>query len=248
MKKHITAWAAMVALAITSTSASAQSWFAFEAGVGASTANKTGDGVWYWSSMQHKTPVNSFAGRVGLQFNLVDAEPKSWIPGMRMHAAFNYMGHLHWTSVAGEDAPPDHSYGLDVATNTCYNQNCGYRREFNSTGDMMAFSLTIEPYWNLGSDWTVGIEAGPALYRYTWTSFATNLQNSPGHFGPYDTAGAVETFRHAPHWYPGALVGASVGYKNWSIRYNYLYSPSKWEDGVPSGVKGVHLLTIGYVW
>ena len=237
-----------MSLGCVAASAQAQDWFQLEAGIGMSSAVKTGDGIWYWSDMRHRTPNNSIAGRIGIQVNLIDARPHSWVPGLRSHLTFGYFGHLHWTSVAGEDAPPDHSYGLDAQTGGCYNQNCGYQREFDSTGDMMAISLTLEPYWNLGNGWTVGVEAGPALYRYTWTSYATNLQNSPGHFGPYGTAGAVETFSHAPRWYPGALVGASVGYKNWSLRYNYLYSPSKWEDGVPSGVKGVHMLTANYTW
>jgi hypothetical protein len=208
-----------------------------------SSAVKTGDGVWYWSSMQHHTPNNSLAGRAGIQLNLINAQPQSWIPGLRAHLTYGYFGHLRWSGVAGEDAPPDHSYGFNAKTSACFNGNCGALREFDSTGDMMAVSLTLEPYWALGGGWTVGVEAGPALYRYTWTSYATALSNSG--FGP---AGTVQTFHHNPHWYVGALLGASVGKGPVMLRYNYLYSPSRWEDGVPSGVKGVHMVTLNYTF
>jgi hypothetical protein len=244
MKQYIAAAAAGMAL-VCSTVAHAESWFDFEAGLGGSVAQKAGDGLWYWASMAHHTPNDSIAGRAGIQINLIDAKPRSWIPGLRAHLTYGYFGHLHWTSKAGEDAQPGDTMGFDPQTGGCYNNNCGAVREFDSTGDMMAVSLTLEPFWNLGSGWTVGVEGGPALYRYTWTSYATNLQNTDGVFGPgYSLAGQVQTFHHNPHWYLGALVGASIGYKNISLRYNYLYSPTQWEDGVPSGVKGVHMVTI----
>lgn len=232
----------------TATQARAESFFQIEVGLGISSAVKTQNGVWYWSSMQHRTPNNSIAARAGIQANIIGAKPRSWIPGLRAHLTYGYFGHLNWTAIAGEDAPAGHAYGYDAQTGGCYNQNCGYLRRFDSTGDMMALSLTLEPYWDLGNNWTVGIEAGPARYRYTWTSFATNLQNAPGHFGPYSADGAVEEFHHNPHWYLGALVGLSVGKGPMSLRYNYLYSPSKWEDGVPSGVHGVHMLTLNYTY
>lgn len=247
MFNYKAALAAGVALVI-STAAHAESFFQLEAGLGVSSAAKIGDGTWYWSNMQHKTPINSIAGRIGIQANLLDAHTGSWVPGLRAHLTYGYFGHYHWSAVAGEDPDPGHTWGLDVANGTCYHGNCGYLRRFDSTGDMMAVSLTLEPYWAFGNGWTAGIEAGPALYRYTWTSFATNLQNSPGHFGPYGTAGAVETFHHTPHWYVGALIGASIGKGPVSLRYNYLYSPSRWEDGVPSGVRGVHMVTLNYIF
>lgn len=233
----------------TATQARTESWFQFEAGIGGSTAAKTENGVWYWSSMQHHTPINSIAGRVGIQFNLIDAKPHSWAPGLRAHLAYGYFGHYDWSAIAGEDAPVNRSLGFDAATGGCYNNNCGALRQFDSTGDMMAVSLTLEPYWNLGNGWTAGVEAGPALYRYTWTSYATNLQNTDGVFGPgYSLAGQVQTFRHNPHWYAGAIAGASVGYKHVSLRYNFLWSPSRWVDGVPSGVRAVHMLTMNYTF
>lgn len=52
----------------------------------------------------------------------------------------------------------------------------------------------------------------------------------------------METFNHTPHWYVGALLGALIGMGAASLRNNYLYSPSRSEDGV----RGAHTRTMNY--
>lgn len=242
--------AAAVAMTVGCAAASAhaeQSWFSFEAGIGASSAVKVGDGIWYNAGMTHNTSTQSIAGRAGIQFNLIDAAPRSFVPGVRMHLTYNYFGHWNWDAIAGEDAPPDQSYGYNVKTQQCNNENCGEFREFKSSGNIQAIALTIEPYWDLGNRWTVGIEAGPALYRAQWSATATALATS-ARFGP---AGSVENFHHSPRLYLGAMVGASVSKGPFSARLDYIYSPDRFMQSggdVPQGVKGVYMLTVNYAF
>jgi hypothetical protein len=242
--------AAAVAASIGCAAASAhaeQSWFSIEAGIGASSAVKVGDGIWFNQGMTHNTSTQSIAGRAGIQLNVIDASPRSFIPGVRVHATYNYFGHWNWDAIAGEDAAADHSYGYNVKTQQCYNQNCGQFREFRSSGNIQAIALTVEPYWDLGRDWTVGIEGGPALYRAQWNATATALASSE-RFGP---AGSVENFHHSPRLYLGVMLGASISKGPVSVRLNYIYSPDKFMQSggdVPQGVKGVYMLTANYTW
>ncbi|CAB3742440.1 hypothetical protein LMG24238_06883 [Paraburkholderia sediminicola] len=135
--------------------------------------------------------------------------------------------------------------GYNVATQSCVNGDCGTFRKFDSTGGIQALALTVEPYWDLGSGWQIGLEAGPALYRSTWTAVAT--AESDGRFGP---AGTQETLTHPPKIQVGALVGAAVAKGPFSVRVNYLYAPiGSWAaKNVPAGIKGEWMLSLNYAF
>ncbi|WP_330555433.1 hypothetical protein [Burkholderia multivorans] len=64
--------------------------------------------------------------------------------------------------------------------------------DFQSYGRIQALALTLEPYWNLASGWSIGVEAGPALYRETWMTHAT--VETPGwKLGPPGTLHMLST-------------------------------------------------------
>ena len=248
---YIAALAAGAALTLSS-SARAESFFQIEAGVGMSSAVKGSDGLWYWQAATHSTPVNSVAGRAGIQFNI--SQPDKLMPGVRMHLTYNYFGHYSWHASAGFDSNATKSFGYNSRTHSCYNNDCGQYRWFDSTGNLQFVALTVEPFWNLGDGWTFGVEVGPALYRASWNVVAT--AQTDGVFGP---AGSQEFFHRSPSIQVGALGGLSLGKGPVMLRVEYLYAPiSNAPTGtssvagsnqvVPAGIKGGVMATLNYTY
>jgi hypothetical protein len=167
---------AFLACAAICQSAHAESFFQIEAGLGITSAVKLGDGMYYSKGFSHDTPNGSYGGRVGIVMNAVDARPRSFVPGVRAHLDYYNFGKVKWSSTNPQDEADFSSVGerggYNIATQSCVDGNCGDMRRFDSTGGIQAIALTIEPYWDLGSGWQLGVEAGPALYRSTWTSVA----------------------------------------------------------------------------
>jgi hypothetical protein len=238
-----------MSLGCAAASAHAESFFQIEVGIGLTAAKKTGDGIFYSKGFSHDTPNGSYGGRVGIVLNAIDAAPRSWTPGLRFHLTHANFGKVKWSSMNPQDQADfdgtGRQGGYNVKTLGCDDNNCGVFRKFDSTGGIQAISLTIEPYWDLGSGWQLGLEAGPALYRSSWTAVATTM--SDGRFGP---AGTQETLTHPPKIQVGALVGASVAKGPFSVRANYLYAPiGAWEGkNVPAGIKGEFMLSLNYTW
>lgn len=234
---------AIAALAVAS-QAHAESFFQVEAGLGLTSATKVGDGMFYSQGFSHSTPDASYGGRLGIVMNAVTAQPKSITPGLRVHLTYQLFGKVHWASDNPQDEADFTSVGqqggYNTTTHTCVNSNCGDFRHFDSTGGIQALSLTVEPYWDLGRGWTVGVEVGPALYRSSWTAVATAL--SDGRFGP---KGTQETLTHTPSLQIGALGGVSACLDTYCARLNYLYAPiGKWSGkNIPAGIKGMWMLS-----
>jgi len=239
-----TALAAAIALACAPSAHAEPSWFQFEAGLGMSTAIKT-DGLWYWAGADHSTPVNSPAGRAGIQFNISD--PDHLNPGVRMHLTYNYFGHYNWHANAGFDSNATKTFGYNRKTQSCFNNDCGQYRWFDSVGNMQFVALTVEPFWNLGGGWNAGIELGPAFYFPNWNTTATAQTN--GVFGP---AGTVQNFHHTVRLELGALGGVSIGKGPVTLRVEYLYAPVKpifgENDPTPAGIRGGVMTTLNYTW
>jgi hypothetical protein len=247
MLKIITTGVVTMALA---SGVQAESWFQIEAGVGVTSAQKVGDGIFYSKGFSHSTPNGSYGGRAGVVLNLIDAPVRSWVPGLRMHADYYNFGKVKWSSMNPQDEADFTSIGkqggYNVKTGACVDNNCGVMRQFNSTGGIQAIAITVEPFWNIGGSWQLGVEAGPALYRATWTSVATAM--SDGRFGP---AGTQETLSHQPQVQLGALAGFSVSRGPIAIRANYLYAPVAYKadsSDVPAGIKGEFMLSVNYTW
>jgi hypothetical protein len=231
-------------LGCAAASAQAESWFQFEAGIGASRYSDE-DGLWVNKGLSHSSHLSAPAYRLGIQLNAIDYTPGSFVPGLAMHLAYLNFGRASIRS----EAAPDKDATFNDTTGGYYNAQahscvgpCGPTRNFVSGGTMQAVALTFEPFWTY-RDWRIGVEAGPALFRGTWDATATSPTDTP--WGP---AGSVETFHHMPKWEPGALVGVAVSYGAVSLRYNYIFAKthSFSETDVPPGWSGAHMLTVGY--
>jgi hypothetical protein len=237
-------------LVASQTFANAGTLVQFEAGAGVTSATKVGDGIYYSQGFSHDTPNGSYGGRIGVVVTPVYAPVRSWVPGLRIHADYYNFGKVRWSSINPQDEGDFTSVGqqggYNVKTHSCVDNNCGVFRKFDSTGGIQTIALTVEPYWNIGGEWTLGIEAGPALYRSTWTTEATALAD--GRFGP---AGTVETLSHSPTLQVGALAGVSISRGPFSVRANYLYAPVAYKANtkdVPAGIKGEFMLSINYTY
>lgn len=230
-------------------SAKAESFFQIEAGIGMASFSSLPDGMYYQRGFSHHFDLHVPAGRIGIVMNAIDYRQGSVIPGLRIHADYMNFGSVHMTSDAAQDAEDFMSQGqtggYDAATKGCYDNNCGAIRKFDSSGGLQLLAFTLEPYWQKGA-WTFGVEFGPTLFRSTWSSTATVVSDT----SPWGPKGSVEVLQHQPHIQAGAIVGASVGYKAFSIRYNYVFCPIGNSTGknVPAGFKGAHMLTANYTW
>jgi len=219
------------------------SWFEYEAGLGAAQGVKS-DGRWYNAGLPNSTGSTAPSVRLGAQMNV--SEPDHFVPGVKLHLTYNWLGSYNWSAIAGEDEDAAHTSGYNPATKSCNNGVCGPERRFETSGWTQTLALTVEPYWNLGAGWHAGFELGPAVYVSKMDSTAINIAQS--RFG---APGVEEHFHHvqAPHF--GAVGGASVGYKNWTLRYTYTWTPYKAErDGnyVPPAMNGYHQVTLNYNW
>ncbi|EPS1221711.1 hypothetical protein ACVBR5_000942 [Burkholderia cenocepacia] len=244
-------FAAAAALLLTGSEARADSWFQFEAGIGASIYTKQGDGIYYNEGFDHHTQIVVPAFRAGIVLTPINAEPHSWRPGLRLHAAYLNLGKISWGSQSPQDATDFTDRGMrggyDPATKGCIDNNCGQMSDFQSYGRIQALAFTVEPYWNLGTGWTVGIEAGPAFYRTTWMTHAT--VETPGwKLGP---PGTVHMLSTRPTIHVGVLTGLSLSKGHFGVRYNYIFAPHPSgpadDDQVP-GVKGAHMVTVNYTF
>jgi hypothetical protein len=191
--------------------------FAIEAGIGATAYEKSSEATWEPSikGVSNSTNTVAPAGRIGVVFTPLMADDYANPFGLRIHADYNYLGEVHWTA------------------------NYANLAKIKSQGHMQAFSLTLEPYWNMGNDWTVGIEAGPALIRNTWSGSLSVLGTD------------ILSAETKPQWRVGAMAGLSVSYRQFSLRYNYIYNPTHEStalDDMQSGLKGAHMVTLNYTY
>lgn len=224
-----------------------QSWFSFEAGIGVSRYDDE-DGLWVNKGLPHNSHLTAPAYRVGVQLNAIDHTPGSYVPGLAMHLAYLNFGRASVRSLAAPDeggyyGPGEHGGYYDPAAHSCVGP-CGPLRNFVSGGTMQAIALTAEPFWTYRK-WRFGIEAGPALFRSTYDATATAISDSW-----LWTEGQTETFHHTPKWEAGALVGASVAYGPWTLRYNYIFAKTHTysDSNVPPAWSGAHILTANYTF
>lgn len=236
--------------------AEAESFFQIEGGAGVGEYTREGPGIYYSPPFAAKVPVTAFAFRAGIVLTPIIAAPHSWVPGLRIHGDYLNFGAISWSAQSPEDSiDPAFAVahlpgGYQNKGSGCINNNCGQMSDFESFGRIQAIGLTLEPYWNFGSGWTIGVEAGPAIYRDTWVTHAT-VETSYGinELGP---VGTVHTLTTQPKLHVGALVGASISKGPFSVRYNYIFarkaSTGNLDNQSMSGVNGAHMLTLNYTF
>lgn len=211
------------------TQARAESWFQFEAGIGGTAYNKSGDGIWYQDAFQHKLELTAPAVKFGVTGDLF-TRPR-W--GVAWHADYVWLGTVHTQAMA---TPSDANY--DTHTKSCVGP-CWPLANYLGSGHDAGFTLTVEPYYNIGP-WRVGVEVGPYIHRYSWAVDVISWLPSA------DAAPSNIHVDNKPRWMLGATAGISASYKNFSVEYQYFYNPAPHRENVPPIWHGAHALMVKY--
>lgn len=241
-KHHHTALAAALAL-VCAPSAHAESWFQFEAGIGGSAYERGPDGLWMQEGFQHKLHLTAPAIEVGLTGNIIQRQ--YW--GIDWHLDYAWLGTVHTDAMvpsANTNTTSGHWVGADLIgvnkANPCSGP-CSNLSEFVGSGHDAGFMLTIEPHLDYGG-WRFGVEGGPYLHRSSW---GENIYNW------VPAAGAAPRNIHVgykPEWTLGYVVGASAGYRHFSIAYQYFGNKINATNSNPYQPiwKGTHVLLMKY--
>lgn len=224
------AWrAAAVAatLGCAAASAHAESFFTAEARIGGSAYARAADGLWVQDGFSHKVKLTAPAIEVGFTGDIYQA-PR-W--GVSWHLDYAWLGTISSQGFATTDA----NYNLQTKSM----RTPMPLATFTGSGHDQGFLATIEPHYDYGA-WRFGIEGGPYLHRATWSADATNQVNYIGQ------APGSSHFVSDSGWHLGYVLGASVEYKRFSVRYQYFSNGGKPGDPAPPIWSKTHILMAGY--
>jgi opacity protein-like surface antigen len=243
MDHRITAGAVSVALALSSSSASAQDWFQLEAGIGGTAYTKSGDGVWWQSGFQHNLNLTAPDFRVGVTGDLW--QRGHW--GLSYHLDYAWLGTVHTNAqipTPKTNTTSGHWQGPDFidynSSNPCSGP-CTNMSDFMGGGHDMGIMATLEPHYDVGA-WRFGVEAGPYVHRATWSIDIANWYNS--------ATGQFQSLHVAtnPEWKVSWTAGASISRGPFSLRYDYFANgvPMSGSNSVPAGWSAAHMLMATY--
>jgi hypothetical protein len=205
----------------------------FEAGAGTATYSTLANGIWYQEGLPHRMSMSPPAFTAGLTGALYERRNVS----LNWHADYVFLGHVHTDAIATTDA----NYSL--ASKSCIGP-CTSQSRFVGDGNINGFTFTLEPTYKAGN-WRFGFEAGAFLFRPTWheTLYVSNNVNVQG-----QANGQVIHANYRPSWEVRPMVGASVGYGNFSVSYRYFRDGTYFNASNPyPGVwRGTHLLSLMY--
>ena len=186
----------------------AESWFQFEAGIGANTYQTMGDGTWYQEGAPYSKLRLTFpAVEVGARFNVVQRE--SW--GVALHMDYVFLGRV---------ASDCWCTPVDALYNTQTKQIAPSAiplARYTGSGNAQGIALTVEPYLKRGA-WRFGVEGGLFPYRPQWDETVSNWATTPG-------ATPITIHAHTSNALRlGAVVGISVerGSFGMSLRHYFL--------------------------
>jgi hypothetical protein len=192
------------ALALASTLAKAESFFQVEVGLGRSTYRDQGNQIWYQEGMPYKLSLKPPAFLAGFRGDIL--ERANW--GLSWHVDYEYLGTVHTDAIATTDE------NYDPQTKACRTDPCAAQTRFTGHGNVSGIALTLEPHY----DWNgfrLGVEGGPFVFLPSWTESLTPAT---------PVAGVGATTVHAPaKLHVGAVVGVSVGYKNFSLSFQHFF-------------------------
>lgn len=187
-----------------------------EAAIGGAAYQRGPNGLWMQDGFQHELHLTAPATEVGFTGNIIQRQ--YW--GIDWHADWAWLGTVHTNALvpsANTNTTSGRWVGPDLvgvnAANPCSGP-CNNLSRFIGSGHDQGFMLTLEPHADYGG-WRFGIEAGPYIHRSTWSEDVLNWVSSPG-AAPQNIHVAYK-----PQWLLGYVAGASVGYKNFSITYQY---------------------------
>lgn len=220
--------AAIIAFAST---ARAESFFQFEAGVGAAAYQHGPDGLWVQEGFQHKLNLTAPAIEAGFTGDLIHRP--AW--GIAWHLDYAWLGTIHTQSMA---TPSDANYNLK--TKSC-NGPCWPLANYMGAGHDQGFMFTLEPHYD-HAGLRFGIEAGPYLHRSTWTVDVAEWCATP------DAAPIDVHVRNTPRWKLGGVFGASVSRGNFTLAYEYFMNSTPVSDSEPYPPiwRGTHVLMVKY--
>lgn len=215
--------AASVVLASCGTQvAHAQSWFQFEAGVGA-TYFQTEDGRWYQKGMA-QSDVHSIAPAFSLGLTGPVIARGDW--GVDWHLDYADLGRAAADCMC---TPDDGNYDANRHIYTPKNPlDLAY---FTGDGHLRGFALTVEPYrWWKGLRW--GFEAGAYINHWNWDEGVYNVQHE---------VGGAHANEHVSQsgWGVVPVVGLNVGNGKYTVAIRHYFTsreqqgnrvPPVWKD------------------
>jgi hypothetical protein len=183
---------------------SVSDYLSLEGAIGGSDYARGPDGLWIQQGFEHKVNLTAPAVEGGLTGNIIQRQ--YW--GIDWHADFAWLGTIHSQSMA---TPSDANY--NTTTKGC-NGPCWPLANYIGSGHDMGVMFTLEPHADYGG-WRLSVEAGPYIHRATWSENVIGWVSSP--------TSAPTSFRVAykPEWVLGYVVGTSIGYRNFSIAYQF---------------------------
>jgi len=167
-----------------------------EVGAGVARSTTQGDGIWYQAGLPHTLKLRSPAFLIGVTGDLT--------PSVAWHVDAVYLGSYSvdsWDTAADADYSP--------ATHQCL-RNCSNLAHFQGKGRVYGVAATLEAHTQ--GKWQVGIQAGPFLYRSSWSVQVPNYFAAAG--WPADTTPE----QVAPWgWMPGGLQRSKAGWRVGSV-------------------------------
>jgi len=208
--KYITTAVVLVTLGCAAATVHAESFFNVEVGLGRATYRDQGNMIWYQEGLPYKLSLKPPAFMAGLTGDIV--ERANW--GLAWHADYVYLGTVHTEAIATTDE------NYDPSAKACKTDPCAAQTRFSGHGNVSGVAFTLEPHY----DWRgfrFGVEGGPFIFLPSWTESLTPATPVPG-------IGAT-VVRASARLHVGAVVGISVGYKNFSLSFQHFFDKTREE-------------------
>ena len=184
--------------------------YEMEISYGQSQYTKSDNGIWW----QAGPAADGF-------YDQFDLKPKSFsigvtdylTDGVRWRAGYTHLGEVTSFSKA---VPNDHNYnGVDGCVGKCLPMAYWYGR-----GYVDGFYLTASPEYKTGN-WVFAVEGGLWLFKPDFTMMVTDIYDTHE-----DTSPRWVINQHKNGYEFGAVMGASIGFKNTSIAFTMYKSES----------------------
>jgi len=196
-----------------------ESWFQWEAGLGAAVGGPD-DGRWYQESSPHTLSVVTPAATVGVGGPLYRSA--DW--GVDWHLSAIYIAQMSASCTCVPDA--DYNASTHEVTGN------GPKASFYGHGSEVGFLAELSPYY-LYKGYKVAVSAGAYVFRQFWRE--TTIQPN----------GVYYDVSHAPVWMVTWAAGASISKGPWTLAYHYLADGTKYNPS-PGLVTHTHLITVTY--
>ena len=180
--------------------AHADSWFSYEASLGAARYSGLDNGRWYQEGQPHSLSLNAPAIQAGIKGPIIDHG--TW--GIDYHLGGFYLGTAQSQCSCN---PSDEAY----ARHTHHQPDA----DFIGSGNAWGAKLAIEPWLSVGYGFRLGFELGATYSRVSWSETVYGWTASPSD-RPHTIDGSIPT-----KWVPGAVAGLSLTTGKVSLLYEH---------------------------